>query len=234
MAEIRSDRNLFSRLYVACQVRDGNLDEFFSYENQSCPPSLSDRGQLRLGTKSDIVHCLEDTVVTTVEEDASLVVADVVMLDGPAIVNMLKPGSSKTFRDYAQDVFIPYAKLQLDKAQRVDIVWDEYRPGTLKQQAREKRGTGVRHRVAPDNPIPKNWAEYLRLADNKKEPFCFSKQRSQQTSKSSVPYWMMLSTDRREIKKAFPPAHMRKRTRLMVHVADAAKQYNSYYTHSGQ
>ena len=39
MAEIRSDRNLFSRLYVACQVRDGNLDEFFSYENQSCPPS---------------------------------------------------------------------------------------------------------------------------------------------------------------------------------------------------
>ena len=29
MAEIKSDRNLFSRLYVACQVRDGNLDEYF-------------------------------------------------------------------------------------------------------------------------------------------------------------------------------------------------------------
>ena len=45
-------------------------------------------------------------------------------------------------------------------------MWDEYRPGTLKQQAREKRGTGVRRRVAPDNPIPKNWAEYLRLAES--------------------------------------------------------------------
>ena len=42
MAEIKSDRNLFSRLYVACQVRHGNLNEFFSHENQSCPLSLSD------------------------------------------------------------------------------------------------------------------------------------------------------------------------------------------------
>ena len=100
MAEMKSDRNLFSRLYVACQVRDGNLDEFFSYENHPCPPSLSDGGKLRLGTKSDIVHCLEDTLVTTVDEDTTLGVADVFVLDGAAIVNMLRPGSSKTFRDY--------------------------------------------------------------------------------------------------------------------------------------
>ena len=29
IAEVKSDRNLFSRLYVASQVRDGNLEEFF-------------------------------------------------------------------------------------------------------------------------------------------------------------------------------------------------------------
>ena len=52
---LKSDRNLFLRLYVASQFRDGNLDEFFSHENQPCPPSLSDRGKLKLGTKSDIV-----------------------------------------------------------------------------------------------------------------------------------------------------------------------------------
>jgi len=62
MAEMKSNRNLFSRLYVACQVRDGNLEEFFCHENQSCPPSLSDRGILRLGKKSDIVTCLEDEI----------------------------------------------------------------------------------------------------------------------------------------------------------------------------
>ena len=59
MTEVKSDRNLFSRLYVACQVRDGNLEEFFSHENQSCPPSLSDGGKLRLGKKPD---CLEDEI----------------------------------------------------------------------------------------------------------------------------------------------------------------------------
>ena len=153
MADIKSDRNLFSRLYIACQVCDGNLDEFFSYENQSCPPSLSDRGKLRLGTKSDIVHCLEDTIVSVKEDDTSLVVADVVILNGPAIINMLKPGSSKTFKDYAQDAFLPYILMQLDKTQRVDIVWDIYKPGSLKQQTREKRGKGVCWPVAPIIPF---------------------------------------------------------------------------------
>jgi len=86
---------------------------------------------------------------------------------------MLRPGSSKSFGDYALNVFLPYVKLQLDKAQRVDIVWDVYRPGTLKQQAWDKRGKGVRRRVAPNNAIPKNWGEFLRLLENKKELFSF-------------------------------------------------------------
>ena len=116
------------------------MDEFFSYKNQSCPPSLSDRGKLRLGTKSDIVYCLEDTVISVEEDETSLVVADVVILAGPAIVNMLKPGLSKTFKDYAQDVFLLYILMQLDKAQRADMVWDIYKPGSLKQKTREKRG----------------------------------------------------------------------------------------------
>ena len=68
-------------------------------------------------TQNQIVHCLKDTVVLVEEDDTSLVVADVVILDGPAIVNMLKPGSSKTFKDYAQDVFLPYISMQLGKAQ---------------------------------------------------------------------------------------------------------------------
>ena len=64
-------------------------------------------------------------------------------------------------------------KSHLDTSLRVDIVWDKYRPGTLKQQARDKRGKGVRRRVAPNNAIPKNWGEFLRLAENKKELFAF-------------------------------------------------------------
>ena len=37
-------------------------------------------------------------------------------------MNMLKHGSARSFQDYAKDVFLPYVKSQVDKAQRVDIV----------------------------------------------------------------------------------------------------------------
>ena len=54
-ASLRSDVALFSRLYIGCQTRDGNLEEFFRHENQACPPALSDGESLRLGTKSDLL-----------------------------------------------------------------------------------------------------------------------------------------------------------------------------------
>ena len=38
---LKCDVELFSRLYIGCQTRDGNLDDFFRHENQACPPSLS-------------------------------------------------------------------------------------------------------------------------------------------------------------------------------------------------
>ena len=60
VSTLKTGRNLFSRLYVASQFRDGNLNDYFSHMNQPCPPSLSARGKLKLGTKSEIVRCLED------------------------------------------------------------------------------------------------------------------------------------------------------------------------------
>ena len=44
---LKEDCSLFGRLYIACQTRDRNLDEFFSNENEPWPPSLSDQRQLR-------------------------------------------------------------------------------------------------------------------------------------------------------------------------------------------
>jgi len=37
---LKNDVNLFSRLYVGCQNRDGNLEEVFKHENHACPPAL--------------------------------------------------------------------------------------------------------------------------------------------------------------------------------------------------
>ena len=37
---LKSDRTLFSTLYIACQVRHTDMADFFSHENQSYPPFL--------------------------------------------------------------------------------------------------------------------------------------------------------------------------------------------------
>ena len=57
---LKNDVGLFSRLYIGCQNRDGNLEEFFQHENQACPPALLDGGGIRQGAKSDLLACLED------------------------------------------------------------------------------------------------------------------------------------------------------------------------------
>ena len=60
IASLKNDVGLFSQLYISCQTRKGNLDQFFRHENHSFPLSLSDDGSLRLGAKSDLLACLKD------------------------------------------------------------------------------------------------------------------------------------------------------------------------------
>ena len=46
VSTLKSNCSLFSRLYVASQIRSGDLDDFFQHENQVCPPALSQNGVL--------------------------------------------------------------------------------------------------------------------------------------------------------------------------------------------
>lgn len=85
---------------------------------------------LRLGTKADLLSCLE--------------IVSAKNFDGAAVVQMLNPGTAKSFQDYADTVFTPYISSQLRTADRVDIVWDVYLESSLKSTTREKRGKGVR------------------------------------------------------------------------------------------
>ena len=62
LAYAKNDSELFSRLYIACQTRDGNLEEFFKHENRPYPLALSQDGQLRFGTKVDLLECFEQLV----------------------------------------------------------------------------------------------------------------------------------------------------------------------------
>ena len=127
VSSFKNDVSLFSRLYIACQSRDGNLDDFFQHENQACPPSLSNLGKLRQGNKADLLSCLENYT----ESPPSQPTVVVTILNGAVVVNFLKPVGAKTFDDYAVKVFLPYIQGQLQHVSRVDIVWDQYLQNSL-------------------------------------------------------------------------------------------------------
>ena len=51
--------SLFSRLFIACQTREGDLDTLFAHENQPCPPTLSEKAEIRPAkAKSGVVDCI--------------------------------------------------------------------------------------------------------------------------------------------------------------------------------
>lgn len=169
VAVLKEDCALFSRLFIACQSREGNLEDFFRFENQPWPPSLSQMGHLRGGQKADLVKCLPNTSAQTLEQ----LNLDAVILDEAVIVQMLQPRTAQSFEEYFNTVFAPYILRQLDSVKRVDLVWDVYRADTLKRSAREKRGTGQRRKVLPSTRIPSDWKGFLRVDENKDELFKF-------------------------------------------------------------
>ena len=119
VSELKTDCELFSRLYI-----NGDIDEFFSQENQSYPPSLSHQGSSRLSTKSDLITCLCKTVDTQIGAEAPNI--DALIVDGAVIVQMLQPGCSRTFNEYFDMIFVPYIKILFKKIHQIDIVFDVY------------------------------------------------------------------------------------------------------------
>ena len=47
IATLNSERRLYANLYVACQSREGDLDNFFAHKNHAFPVSISEYGKLR-------------------------------------------------------------------------------------------------------------------------------------------------------------------------------------------
>lgn len=126
VSELKNDRALFSRLYIASQRREGDLAEFFCHENQPAPPSLSDRGNIRQENKYHLLERLEKDILIPV--GVPPVSANI--FDSPAMVHFLPPGTARTFgvREYASEVFLRYVLHELNTSgtSRVDIVWDVY------------------------------------------------------------------------------------------------------------
>ena len=64
------------------------------------------------------------------------------VLDGSAVIHLLSTARVETFKDFANNVFLPYIKHQLENADRVDVVLDSFINNTLKEGTRDKMGNG--------------------------------------------------------------------------------------------
>ena len=170
VAILKKNCQLFSQLYIACHVRDGNLDEFFSHGNHTFPPSLSKDGMFHAGNKSGLLSYLDD-IQDTSQDKPSI---ECIVIDGPAVVIILPPVNCTTLKDYSKKVFLPFILQQFQSGcRRVDNVWDVYLENSLKESARIKRGLGVRPRVLQHSKIPRKWHAFFRADQNKIELFKF-------------------------------------------------------------
>ncbi len=213
---------------MSSEVRVGSPDEFFSHENQIHPPSISENGNLRTTTKSAIVTVLEKTANTT--PIAATPKADVLLMDGAAVVHYLPPTKGKTFADYVHGTFFPHIRRQLDNYLRVDIVFDVYKENSLKEGARKSRGKGVRIKVSLNTPLPKSWPLFLNDPDNKSELFRLLAEESVSLSLPNKQLIMSFGDSvvcvptRDDTDGISPCNHEEADSRLIVHLADAVAE----------
>ena len=128
-------------------------------------------------------------------------------------------------------MFIPYLVRQLLTCNRLDVVFDVYLPDSLKQETHQKRGKGSRINVAGHVSVPNNWQNFLRVNENKTEPFDFLCNHLKNhcnvengkvinfTNKHKV----LCLPDQQDDESITPCTHEGAGTKIMLHTAHAVK-----------
>ena len=136
----------------------------------SFPPSLANGNEkMYHSTKSDIIHCIEkeaEAVSHGATETGTQQQHDCVVQDGGQLIHQLDSRGTGTFEQFTQRLFLKHLQVELRKVSRLDIVWDTYRPMSIKGHTRDERGHGVRLKVGPNVRIPGNLSEFLRDSTN--------------------------------------------------------------------
>ena len=172
--------------------------DVFAHESSANPPSLCRKGQMFHGTKADILPLLE---AESPSGPSSRPATDAAVLDGPAIVQLIKPGNSVTIGEYIHAKLLPYLLGWLHNLSRLDIIWDIYKQNSLKLSTRENRGTGIRRHVTLQTKVPGNFQGFLRVDGNKTELFALI---ADEIEKTEVPPWKQLISTRTTIVVSTP------------------------------
>ena len=218
---VKDDCALFSKLFISCQSRECDLQDFFQHENQPYPASLSDGGNLYSCQKSQLATILEDEA-TLAETEPKI---DAIIVDGSAFVNSMQPRIAKTFEEYATLEIVPKIESYSSKYQRTDFVFDVYKADSLKAETRSRRGYGARRRVTDKGKVPQNWQSFLRDNTNKTELFTFLADKIVQLCRTNTVIVTRLDgvvhNDPINTEGLMPCNHEEADTRIFVHVKHA-------------
>ena len=235
MSSLKSDCSMFSKLYIALQTRDGDINTFFKHENGLTPPSLCDDGMMFKGTKSDIVPLLESTcppvnTQTTLNQSPPSPKVEALIIDGAVVVNLVAPDLQMTFEEYALKKILPHVTklLEASKSTRADVIWDVYIEHSLKALERLSRGAGQRKKVMPKTKTPRNWHSFLRVNENKTELFTLLGKEltklDDQKLVISTAEQNVLSNKPEDCTDLMPCTHEEADMRLYIHAADMSKK----------
>ena len=170
---VHADKDLFGRLMIVANARQINLMEVLSYELSPIPCSLSHQdGNLRKNTKSHLAGIIEK-LVTVVNQLQPSPENTVYILDGMAVIQMIKSGHTETFGELAKHYFNTFTSpLSTHKCYCVHVVFDDqYLDDSIKAGEQARRGSSSALEVCiggPVTPVPKQWDKYTSNPKNKK------------------------------------------------------------------
>lgn len=138
---------------------------------------------------------------------------DATIIDGPAIVNMINPGTARTFQQYAEKSIAPYIESKLQYSNRVDVICDIYINNSLKAFLR---------------PSSKS---FLRVDGNKTDLFQFLAEHIRHMQIAcgkqvviSYGEQVLFNQPRERQSDLAPCTHEEADTRMFVHAVDAVRQ----------
>ena len=137
---VHADRDLFERLLIVANARQINLMEVLSYELSPIPCSLAHQdGSLRKNTKNHLAGIIEKLVIVVPQLQPSPE-NTVYILDGMAVIQMIKSGRTATFGELANHYFNTFTSLlSTHKCYCVHVVFDQYLDDSIKAGERARR-----------------------------------------------------------------------------------------------
>ncbi|KAL8572154.1 hypothetical protein ACOMHN_057829 [Nucella lapillus] len=162
---LKADRWLFGRMIVMGQSRNLNLKDLMCFPLGPLPWSLdTPDGSLRKTNKA--------ALATNIKKDAqlqdSLAAHSATIIDGMALVQRAKfDGQQPTFDEIADRIF-SMAMREASLSTRLDIVFDTYKPLSIKYNERANRATtGLQVQIVAPGQKIKQWHKFLALESNK-------------------------------------------------------------------